>query len=82
MTRTQAVDPSISRMPIPLDAKLRDGHAWLPNGFGMIYPTEGTGGAGPPKLVGVNMNAFTDTADRDPLLAVLTLVLFPVRLSG
>ena len=36
----------------------------MPNGFGMLYPTEGNGGdAG---STGVNMNAYTDTADRDP----------------
>ena len=58
-TRRGAVE-----LPAAVDKKLLDGHVWMPNGFGMLYPTEGNGGdAG---STGVNMNAYTDTADRDP----------------
>ena len=38
----------------------------MPNGFGMLYPTEGSAGPEVANLNGVNMNAYTDTADRDP----------------
>ena len=51
-------------LPAAVDKKLLDGHVWMPNGFGMIYPTEGNDAD--PNLAGVNMNAYTDTADRDP----------------
>ena len=58
-TRRGAVE-----LPAAVDKKLMDGHVWMPNGFGMLYPAEGNGGdAG---STGVNMNAYTDTADRDP----------------
>ena len=58
-TRRGAVE-----LPAAVDKKLLDGHVWMPNGFGMLYPTEGNGGdAG---STGVNMNAYTDTTDRDP----------------
>ena len=51
-------------LPAVVDKKLLEGHVWMPNGFGMIYPTEGNGSHS--DLNGVNMNAYTDTADRDP----------------
>ena len=51
-------------LPAVVDKKLMEGHVWMPNGFGMIYPTEGNGANA--DLNGVNMNAYTDTAARDP----------------
>ncbi len=51
-------------LPAAVDKKLLDGHVWMPNGFGMIYPTEGD--ASSSDVAGVNMNAYTDTKDRDP----------------
>jgi anaerobic selenocysteine-containing dehydrogenase len=51
-------------LPAVVDKKLMEGHVWMPNGFGMIYPTEGNGTNA--DLNGVNMNAYTDTAARDP----------------
>ena len=51
-------------LPAVVDKKLMEGHVWMPNGFGMIYPTEGNGAN--TNLNGVNMNAYTDTAARDP----------------
>jgi anaerobic selenocysteine-containing dehydrogenase len=50
-------------LPAALDKKLRAGHVWIPNGFGMAYP--GPDG----KLVtqGVNLNELSDAADRDPI---------------
>ncbi len=57
-TRRGAVE-----LPATLDAKCRDGHVWIPNGFGARYPdADGV-------LVeqGVNTNELTDVADRDPI---------------
>ena len=51
-------------LPAVVDKKLMEGHVWMPNGFGMIYPTEDNGANA--DLNGVNMNAYTDTAARDP----------------
>ena len=51
-------------LPAVVDKKLMEGHVWMPNGFGMIYPTEGNGANA--DMNGVNMNAYTDTAARDP----------------
>lgn len=51
-------------LPAVVDKKLMEGHVWMPNGFGMIYPTEGNGTNA--DLNGVNMNAYTDTTARDP----------------
>ena len=53
-------------LPAVVDKKLLDGHVWMPNGFGMLYPTEGSAGPEAANLNGVNMNAYTDSADRDP----------------
>jgi len=53
-------------LPAVVDKKLLDGHVWMPNGFGMLYPTEGGAGPEAANLNGVNMNAYTDTADRGP----------------
>ncbi len=51
-------------LPAVVDKKLMDGHVWMPNGFGMMYPTEGNGANAARN--GVNMNVYTDTAARDP----------------
>ena len=53
-------------LPAIIDAKLMDGHVWMPNGFGMQYPSGEGGYDGPVEIVGVNMNDYTDIADRDP----------------
>lgn len=53
-------------LPAMIDAKLMDGHVWMPNGFGMQYPAGKGGHDGPTETAGVNMNAYTDVADRDP----------------
>lgn len=51
-------------LPASVDKRLMDGHVWMPNGFGMLYPTEGNGTDA--DVTGVNMNAYTDTDARDP----------------
>ena len=53
-------------LPAMVDTKLMDGHVWMPNGFGMQYPAGEGGYDGPTETVGVNMNDYTDIADRDP----------------
>jgi anaerobic selenocysteine-containing dehydrogenase len=52
-------------LPASLDLKLRDGHVWMPNGFGMVHEGDGV-------LVvdGANQNELTDAADRDPFTGV------------
>lgn len=50
-------------LPAAIDAKLLDGHVWMPNGFGMQY---GHAGASSLEVLGANCNEITDTADRDP----------------
>jgi anaerobic selenocysteine-containing dehydrogenase len=50
-------------LPAALDAKLREGHVWIPNGFGMAYP----GPDEKPVVQGANVNELTDVADRDPI---------------
>jgi anaerobic selenocysteine-containing dehydrogenase len=65
----QAVRVSTRRgavtLPAAIDAHVRDGHVWFPNGFGMTYPAEH--GAGGIEIIGANMNEITDSADRDPI---------------
>ena len=53
--------------PAAVDDKLRPGHVWLPNGFGMAYPS-GPGGA--LETQGVNLNELSDARDRDPLTGI------------
>jgi formate dehydrogenase len=52
-----------AELPAAIDEKLRDGHVWIPNGFGAKYP-DADG-----KLVeqGINLNELSDAADRDPI---------------
>ncbi len=59
-TRRGAVE-----LPAQLDAKLRDGHCWMPNGFGMTYD-----GDGRTVVEGANQNELTDTTDRDPFTGI------------
>jgi len=53
-------------LPAQIDGKLRDGHVWMPNGFGMMYPS----GDGSLARTGANQNELTDTADRDPFTGI------------
>jgi anaerobic selenocysteine-containing dehydrogenase len=57
-TRRGAVE-----LPASLDRKCREGHVWIPNGFGAAYP----GADGELEVQGVNTNELTDVADRDPI---------------
>ena len=50
-------------LPAAIDAKLRDGHVWMPNGFGMQY---GDVDRGALDVLGANCNEITDAGDRDP----------------
>jgi len=52
-------------LPVQVDAKLLDGHVWMPNGFGME-----SGADGRLQIDGANQNELTDTADRDPFTAI------------
>lgn len=52
-------------MPAQVDAKLMDGHVWMPNGFGVRYPAKGD-----VTMDGVNQNELTDVTDRDPLTGI------------
>ncbi len=51
-------------LPAEIDANLRDGHVWMPNGFGAAYPANGDGDT--LEIQGANLNEITDAADRDP----------------
>lgn len=52
-------------LPVQVDAKLLDGHVWMPNGFGME-----SGADGRLQIDGANQNELTDTADRDPFTGI------------
>jgi anaerobic selenocysteine-containing dehydrogenase len=52
-------------LPAQVDAKLLDGHVWMPNGFGMHYAGEGS-----VHVDGANQNELTDVADRDPFTGI------------
>ena len=58
-TRRGAVE-----LPAAVDTRLQPGHVWIPNGFGMTYPS---GGDGAPAVQGANTNELTDVRDRDPI---------------
>jgi len=58
-TRRGAVE-----LPAAVDTHLHPGHVWIPNGFGMVYPS---GGDGAPAVQGANTNELTDVRDRDPI---------------
>jgi anaerobic selenocysteine-containing dehydrogenase len=51
-------------LPAELDKRLQPGHVWIPNGFGMAYPS---GPDGALEVQGVNPNELSDAADRDPI---------------
>ncbi len=57
-TRRGAVE-----LPAEPDRRVREGHVWIPNGFGMAYPA----GDGELAVQGVNTNELTDVRDRDPI---------------
>jgi anaerobic selenocysteine-containing dehydrogenase len=50
-------------LPTAIDPKLRDGHCWVPNGFGAAYPNAD----GELEVQGINLNELSDAADRDPI---------------
>ena len=52
-------------LPAQIDHKLLEGHVWMPNGFGNLYPTKD--GLVP---VGGNQNELTDVTDRDPFTGI------------
>jgi formate dehydrogenase len=58
-TRRGAVE-----LPAAVDTRLHPGHVWIPNGFGMAYPSQGDGA---PVVQGANTNELTDARDRDPI---------------
>jgi anaerobic selenocysteine-containing dehydrogenase len=51
-------------LPAGIDKKLQPGHVWMPNGFGMAYPS---GDDGALEVQGANPNDLSDAADRDPI---------------
>ncbi len=51
-------------LPAAVDAKVQQGHVWIPNGFGMAYPS---GPDGALEVQGANVNDLSDAADRDPI---------------
>ncbi len=59
-------------LPAQVDAKLLDGHVWMPNGFGHVW------GEAP---VGGNQNELTDVADRDPFTGIPHHRYVPVQLT-
>jgi anaerobic selenocysteine-containing dehydrogenase len=54
-------------LPAQVDAKLRTGHVWIPNGFGMLYRRAQNGSL---ETDGVNQNELTDARDRDPFTGI------------
>jgi anaerobic selenocysteine-containing dehydrogenase len=59
-------------LPAQVDAKLLDGHVWMPNGFGHVW------GEAP---VGGNQNELTDVGDRDPFTGIPHHRYVPVQLT-
>ena len=51
-------------LPAKVDKRVRPGHVWIPNGFGMAYPS---GANGALEVQGANVNELSDAADRDPI---------------
>jgi formate dehydrogenase len=64
-------------LPAAIDVKLRPGHVWMPNGFGVQYASTD----GKPAIQGANGNEITDAADRDPFTGCPHHRYVPVRLS-
>jgi anaerobic selenocysteine-containing dehydrogenase len=50
-------------LPAAIDTRLREGHVWMPNGFGMAYPDAD----GNLVVQGANPNELSDASDRDPI---------------
>jgi formate dehydrogenase len=55
-----------AELPAQVDARLRAGHVWVPNGFGMVHASAD----GDVALDGVNLNELTDAGDRDPFTGI------------
>jgi formate dehydrogenase len=55
-----------AELPATLDPKLRPGHVWVPNGFGMVHASA----EGDVAVDGTNLNELTDAADRDPFTGI------------
>jgi anaerobic selenocysteine-containing dehydrogenase len=53
-------------LPLAIDKKLLDGHAWMPNGFGMVIADKHADVT----VDGANQNELTDVNDRDPFTGV------------
>jgi len=53
-------------LPAQIDPKVRDGHVWMPNGFGMRWSEPD----GRERIEGVNQNELTDVTDRDPFTGI------------
>lgn len=69
---------SSADLPVALDKKLRQGHCWVPNGFGAVYPDE----EGRPVRQGINLNELSDAADRDPITGCPHHKMTPCRLEA
>jgi anaerobic selenocysteine-containing dehydrogenase len=67
-----------AELPATLDPKLRPGHVWVPNGFGMIHSSP----EGDVAVDGVNLNELTDTADRDPFTGIPHHRYVPCRVTA
>ena len=65
-------------LPAAIDAKLRPGHVWMPNGFGVEYAS---GADGDRVMQGANCKEITDAADRDPFTGCPHHRYVPVKLS-
>ena len=53
------------RLPLVIDKKMLPGHISIPNGFGALYPADGSAD-GELAMSGVSVNVLTDAQDRDP----------------
>jgi anaerobic selenocysteine-containing dehydrogenase len=67
-----------AQLPATLDPKLRPGHVWVPNGFGMIHSSA----EGDVAVDGVNLNELTDVADRDPFTGIPHHRYVPCRVTA
>jgi len=65
-------------LPAAIDPKLRPGHVWMPNGFGVEYAETLDGER---VTQGANCNENTDAADRDPITGCPHHRYVPVKLT-
>lgn len=65
-------------LPAAIDPKLRPGHVWMPNGFGVEYAETLDGER---VTQGANCNEITDAADRDPITGCPHHRYVPVKLT-